>query len=1221
MRRTLLAISMIIPALVSAADKSSFRLSDGLSEATASVQETNRTILDIRISQLEYEMTTIDGENQYSITLPEEFAINRGAYLGPGDAALPTITRLLAIPFDSEPEIRVLSESYSELDNVTLAAAQREELEGLTPLDKTPIDRTPQLVKGEMAGEMRDLKLYSVTISPVQYFPDEKRLRVLNEISLEISHAGSQATRYPDQISEAFLPIYRSILDNPAVFDPIHPTRGAYWIIFPDTFAANIQPLADWKKAKGFAVEMIRKSQIGSNSYAVIKNYIAARFDSCLVKPDYILIVADVIMPNSNGIATREYLNPLGQGDIESDNFYTFLYGNDYFPEIFIGRIAFDERNELGYFTNKLFTYERTPYMDDTGWYLRATVVAGMEEWRQVYSTRVTKLWCREAMMENGFTRVDTFFAGYSDYIPPSAINASINGGVAYVNYRGFGGADYWVPPDYSVSNLNQLSNGPMYPIMTSIVCGTGDFNDDVDVCFGEVWIRANNKGGSGFIGNSNHDAHTFWTNAIDVGIYWGWFDAGVSTLAQAQLMGKMTLYDAFPGERSPGGQVELYFNSYNILGDPEVNCWTGIPRQLLMICPDSLAFGQNRLDVHVQDNMSAPVEGAAVCIWKGAEVFATGFTGADGDYHFLCAPSSPGSMKVTVTAQGYIPIEDSVLYYTGAAVVSYASHAVDDDSEGESSGDGDGLFNASERIDLPVVLSNFGTTDTAFGVSTTISCQAAGITITRSSASYLDIAPGGTATPDNPFLIQVAPDILDGTIARFLLDITDQSAHAWQGIVSIPLVAARMTVEHDYVIDNGNGRIDPGETIELVAVARNTGNKALLGASAVLRTADPKVHVIDSTASLGNCQPGDTLSNDSDHFVVSIDPDIYVGHQINFSVEYTGSGPQVTGASFNETAGTITSHDPIGPDNYGYFCFDNTDSSYLYHPTYNWIDISTSWPYVSIPDEDVGILDLPFAVKYYGQYYDRITISDNGYIAMGETWYSHFYNTQIPSPQSAHAMIAPFWDDFVQNPLRVYYQYDTTNAWFVVGWRNAPDNDNFRNQTFEIVLYDEAYWPTRTDDNEIVFQYYTVQNVTTMSAGICSPDRRDGIGYLFNTIYTPGAANVINGRAIKFTTGSLYITGSDDDVPKPQALALSQNYPNPFNARTTISFTLPSAEKISIDIFNIVGQHLATIADGEFEAGNHSLVWDASGATSGIYFYRLTRAGETLTKRMTLIK
>jgi len=136
------------------------------------------------------------------------------------------------------------------------------------------------------------------------------------------------------------------------------------------------------------------------------------------------------------------------------------MQGNDYFPEILIGRICIDNLTELGNYLNKLFTYERTPYMGETAWYGRGTVVAGSDGGSLV-STRLTKLWCREAMFKEGFTEVDTFFASYYEPIDPSYIRSSIDNGVSYVNYRGFGDPSGWIPPYFGVDDVNMLTNGP----------------------------------------------------------------------------------------------------------------------------------------------------------------------------------------------------------------------------------------------------------------------------------------------------------------------------------------------------------------------------------------------------------------------------------------------------------------------------------------------------------------------------------------------------------------------------------------------------------------------------------------------------------------------------------------------------------------------------------------------------------------------------------------
>ncbi len=98
-----------------------------------------------------------------------------------------------------------------------------------------------------------------------------------------------------------------------------------------------------------------------------------------------------------------------------------------------------------------------------------------------------------------------------------------------------------------------------------------------------------------------------------------------------------------------------------------------------------------------------------------------------------------------------------------------------------------------------------------------------------------------------------------------------------------------------------------------------------------------------------------------------------------------------------------------------------------------------------------------------------------------------------------------------------------------------------------------------------------------------------------------------------------------DFGVGTSQALVgdyeLAENYPNPFNAQTTISYSLPEAENISLEIYNLAGQKVATLVDGYEQAGEHRAVWDASNYSSGIYFYKLTAADKIFTKRMTLLK
>ncbi|MCP4633858.1 MAG: T9SS type A sorting domain-containing protein [candidate division Zixibacteria bacterium] len=83
----------------------------------------------------------------------------------------------------------------------------------------------------------------------------------------------------------------------------------------------------------------------------------------------------------------------------------------------------------------------------------------------------------------------------------------------------------------------------------------------------------------------------------------------------------------------------------------------------------------------------------------------------------------------------------------------------------------------------------------------------------------------------------------------------------------------------------------------------------------------------------------------------------------------------------------------------------------------------------------------------------------------------------------------------------------------------------------------------------------------------------------------------------------------------------LYQNKPNPFNAQTTISFYLNESNNVVLDIYNLLGQKVETLVEGRRHAGEHSVNWDGSGLSSGIYFYKLTTGDKVFTKRMTLLK
>ncbi|MBU1679888.1 MAG: T9SS type A sorting domain-containing protein [Bacteroidetes bacterium] len=97
--------------------------------------------------------------------------------------------------------------------------------------------------------------------------------------------------------------------------------------------------------------------------------------------------------------------------------------------------------------------------------------------------------------------------------------------------------------------------------------------------------------------------------------------------------------------------------------------------------------------------------------------------------------------------------------------------------------------------------------------------------------------------------------------------------------------------------------------------------------------------------------------------------------------------------------------------------------------------------------------------------------------------------------------------------------------------------------------------------------------------------------------------------------------TSVKDNIGSPSQAILNQNYPNPFNPVTTISFSLPLRSFISLKVFDVLSNEIATLMDEEKEAGYHSVDFNASDLPSGVYFYRLETADFVQARKLLLVK
>lgn len=143
-------------------------------------------------------------------------------------------------------------------------------------------------------------------------------------------------------------------------------------------------------------------------------------------------------------------------------------------------------------------------------------------------------------------------------------------------------------------------------------------------------------------------------------------------------------------------------------------------------------------------------------------------------------------------------------------------------------------------------------------------------------------------------------------------------------------------------------------------------------------------------------------------------------------------------------------------------------------------------------------------------------------------------------------------------------------------------------------------------DERPVIFQ----QNGNDLDWGVTFPLTREAQIESNNHFYS---------GTLYFPKQSVNIENPGTEVPRD--FALGQNYPNPFNPTTNINFQLPEAMNVRLDVYNILGQRVATLANGAYTAGTHTVQFDASRLSSGVYLYRLQAGSFSAQRTMMLVK
>jgi hypothetical protein len=334
---------------------------------------------------------------------------------------------------------------------------------------------------------------------------------------------------------------------------------------------------------------------------------------------------------------------------------------------------------------------------------------------------------------------------------------------------------------------------------------------------------------------------------------------------------------------------------------------------------------------------------------------------------------------------------------------------------------------------------------------------------------------------------------------------------------------------------------------------------------------------------------------------------------------------------------GELTTGDPM-PDGPRipalYYAYDNTDTGFPQHPTYNWVEINAKGTQITYPQNDMVIpVTIPSAFgpfKFYGQSFSQLCISADGWICPGFDTTSDYSNSPLPDPSTPTGMICANWDDLkpeAEGLGYVYYYHDTLNHRFIIEYDSVRYYHDSLQDKFEVILYDSTV-PTGSDDNAILVQYMTANGFQHSTLGIEDPSKTIAIQALYNGVYHRACAPIAAGRAILYVTDYPYPTGIADPQqasglrPKPLLMV----YPNPVADKGTVLWTVKTEGKVTLKLYDASGREIRRLVDAQMKPGRYTASWDGRAANGkkvaeGVYFYRLETAAGTCRQKVVVTK
>lgn len=739
---------------------------------------------------------------------------------------------------------------------------------------------------------IKDVRGTTIFVQPFQWNAVRQILRVYTRVSVELVEDDTPPVNPlinpSGKVFREMEALYRSVFINYETNNDLQMGEdGHILVITTSRDEAAIQPYIDWKRQKGFVVHK-QVVPVGTNVKTLVQQQYNAN-NSIL----YVLLVGD----------WADIKCDLGGGaNAPMDVMLGCVVGTDNFPDIAIGRLSANSPAHVTTQVNKIINYEKNPTAGAT-WYEKAIGI-GSNEGAGIGDDGEID-WQHLDIIYN--YKLDPFtYNGYFPIYDPNAtslmVKNAVESGASIINYCGHGSQTSWGTTGFSNTNVNQLTNGNKLPFIFSVACVNGAYHSSGD-CFAEAWMRKENGGAVMTLMSTINQPWTppmrgqDYFNDLIVGGYNYQTNPGngISTTEGRSIIGSIVVNGLVLMLTESNTTSDLQtVQTWITFGDPSMQIRTAPPAPLTI--SNNILLVGTPFETMVTSN-GQPVAGALVALSQNG-VYARGYTNAAG---MVSIPNEflPGDVLLVITA-----FNKETVYQTIQCIPPTGPYVIFDSvTVNDINGNNNGQLDYGETSYLTLSVKNVGVSQ-ANNVQVTITSSSPYVTILNGTANFGNIPAGGSVTIQNAFTIQIANNVPNGQ--GILFGLTAVGQQVWESSFTLTAYAPILQYVNHSISDpggNNNGKLDPGETANLMIIVKNSGNSGALNVVGNLSCNSPFITINQNQVNYGNIAAG---QESSATFVVSASSSTPAGQLVTFTINITGALGITGSGTFNVVVGQI---------------------------------------------------------------------------------------------------------------------------------------------------------------------------------------------------------------------------------------------------------------------------------------------------------------------------